>query len=111
MNVEEYEKMHDLEDTYWWFQGRLRMIQQVLDTYLPEPPRPGRVLDVGCGTGLVLKKLEAWRPVGLDFSQLALEFCRGRGSDRLVRGDVVHLPFDDNAFDLILALEIGRAHV
>jgi len=106
MNVEEYEKMYKLEDHYWWFQGRLNMIRAVLEEYLPEPPRPGRVLDVGCGTGLVLKALEGWQPVGLDFSHLALKFCRQRGHQRLARADVVRLPFADNSFDLILALDL-----
>ena len=29
MNIEQYERMYELEGTYWWFQGRLRMIQRL----------------------------------------------------------------------------------
>ena len=46
MNIEEYEKMYHLEDTYWWFQGRRAIIQDILKTFMRRPPRPGRVLDV-----------------------------------------------------------------
>ncbi|MCB2155784.1 class I SAM-dependent methyltransferase [bacterium] len=106
MNTEEYEKMYELEGSYWWFQGRLRLIQAVLDRYLPEPPRPGRVLDVGCGTGLMLQTVASWKPIGLDFSQLALKFCRDRGIENLALADVVHLPFETGSLDLILALDM-----
>ncbi len=106
MNIAEYEKMHALEDTYWWFQGRKDIIRSMLSACLPGEPRPGRVLDVGCGTGLMLRELAPWRPVGLDFSSHALEFSRGRGLENLVRGDVVRLPFADNSLDLILALDL-----
>ncbi|MEO8377276.1 MAG: hypothetical protein ABI579_06370, partial [Candidatus Sumerlaeota bacterium] len=46
MNVSEYERMYSLEDTYWWFQGRMRMIEAILDRYMRHKPRRGRVLDV-----------------------------------------------------------------
>lgn len=106
VNVEEYEKMYELEDSYWWFQGRLRIIESVLEEYLPEPPRRSRVLDVGCGTGLMLSRVADLQPVGVDFSHLALQFCRSRRIDNLVRADVVRLPFADNSLDLILALDL-----
>ncbi len=106
MNVEEYEKMYHLEDTYWWFQGRRAIIQDVLKTFMTSPPRPGRVLDVGCGTGLMLGSIASWKPVGMDFSPLALEFCRSRGIDKVVQADVVRLPFADGSMDLILALDL-----
>jgi SAM-dependent methyltransferase len=106
VNVEEYERMYSMEDSYWWFQGRLAIVQSLLDRYLPEQPRPGRVLDVGCGTGLILKTLDKWEPTGIDFSHLALEFSRRRGARNLIQGNVVELPFADNSLDLILALDL-----
>lgn len=106
MNVEEYERMYELEDNYWWFQGRMRMITTILDTYMKETPRPGRVLDVGCGTGLMLSKLKHWEPTGLDFSHLAMNFCRKRGIEHLMIGDVVKLPVADESVDLVLALDL-----
>ncbi|MGF1572620.1 MAG: class I SAM-dependent methyltransferase [Sumerlaeia bacterium] len=106
MNIAEYEKMYELEDTYWWFQGRKKMIQSILKTYMKTDPRPGRVLDVGCGTGLILQTYKHWNPIGADFSPLALQFCQSRGITRTVRADVIHLPFEDNSLDLILALDL-----
>jgi len=82
------------------------MIQSVLETNLPFEPRRGRVLDVGCGTGLVLQAFEEWEPIGLDFSKLALNFCQSRGLNKNLRADVTRLPFESNSMDLILALDL-----
>lgn len=106
MNREEYDRMYFLEGTYWWFQGRLRIIKSVLGAYLPIKPRRGRVLDVGCGTGLMLDEFKSWSPVGLDFSGAALKYCRQRGLSQILRGDVTNLPIASDSIDLILALDL-----
>lgn len=106
MRLDEYARMYALEDTYWWFQGRQAIISALLKVYLPFKPRPGRVLDVGCGTGLTMERYAELKPIGLDFSTEALRFCRSRGTTRVLRGDVCRLPFPDNYFDLVFALDI-----
>ncbi len=69
-------------------------------------PRPD-VLDLGCGTGVVLRDLSAWaEPTGLDMSDLALGFCRRRSLSRLIRGDGAALPLQDGQFDASLGLDI-----
>lgn len=65
------------------------------------------VLDLGCGTGVVLRELGGWaKPVGLDMSELALGFCQQRDLRRLVKGDGQKLPFREGAFDAIIGLDI-----
>lgn len=98
--------MYELEDTYWWFQGRMRMIEAILGRYMKSEPRPGRVLDVGCGTGLMLSRLKRWKPVGLDLSNESMRFCHRRGIHDLLKGDVVKLPVRHGAMDLLLALDL-----
>ncbi len=82
------------------------MILVLIDQYVPQKLRKGRILDIGCGTGLMLKQLAELKPVGIDFSQLALEFTRQRNITNLVRGNVVQLPFKSNSLDLVLALDL-----
>ncbi len=98
--------MYEFEDYYWWFQGRLRMIESVLKRGMTEEPRAGRVLDVGCGTGLMLDRLKQHDPLGVDFSRLAISFCQQRGLQKLVQADVVDLPYQDESLDLVLALDL-----
>jgi ubiquinone/menaquinone biosynthesis C-methylase UbiE len=109
MDPAEYSKMYDVEDSYWWFQGRRAVVMRLLER-LPGFREGGqRVLDLGCGTGLMLEQLQRlhWT-LGLDFSPLALNYSRRRGARNLLRADAQALPFDDGAFDLITALDIAE---
>ncbi len=97
--------MFELEDRYWWFVARRRLALGLLRDAVPAE-RP-RILDLGCGTGVVLGELERWaEPVGLDFSALALGFCRKRGLRRLVAARGESLPLRSGSFDAVLALDI-----
>lgn len=69
-----------------------------------------RVLDMGCGNGrYVLGFLErgadAW---GVDFSEAAVREYRHAASrpERVTRGDIERLDFEDNRFDLVLLNEV-----
>ena len=76
-----------------------------------ERARPHRVLEVGCGEGIVLEFL-ARRVPGARLGGLELDLAAlARAQDRcpgmpLVRGDVCALPFESRAFDLVLCLEV-----
>ncbi|MCC7230802.1 MAG: class I SAM-dependent methyltransferase [Fimbriimonadaceae bacterium] len=104
MNPDEYRKMFDLEDHYWWFVGRRNLAVSLLKKY---GLGLKSVLDLGCGTGVVMRDLDAWTgPTGLDMSELALGFCRDRGLSRLIQGDGQHLPIKGESFDAIVGLDI-----
>jgi SAM-dependent methyltransferase len=104
MEVAEYGRMHVLEARHWWFRAKRRMVYALLGTWLP---RGGRVLDLGCGTGMTLQELPlAYRGMGLDPAPEALAFCRGRGLARLARGSATDLPLADASVDGVLALDI-----
>jgi len=105
VNPDEYTKMFEFEDHYWWFVGRRRLALKLLRSHT-SVAKP-EVLDVGCGTGVVLRDLSAWAtPTGLDMSHLALGFCRQRSLHRLVQGDGSKLPLRDGQFDAIIGLDI-----
>jgi ubiquinone/menaquinone biosynthesis C-methylase UbiE len=76
------------------------------------PYVPGaRVLEAGCGTGLILKEVAplAKRAVGLDLSPGMLQQARSRGL-QVVHGSVTDLPFPDGEFDLAYSFKV-LAHV
>jgi len=71
-------------------------------------PSPGRVLDVGTGTGAALPPaIKAVGPaglvVGLDPSLGMLRVAQSKGGSPLVVGEVPGLPFADRSFDGVLA--------
>ena len=79
-------------------------------------PRGGTALDIGCGSGVYLKELlsRGYEATGLDVSAEMLAVCKqrlGAGAEKgqrvhLVQGDVEHLPFPDNHFDLVLCIGV-----
>ena len=69
------------------------------------------VLEVGCGTGLILERLAglAERAVGVDLSPGMLEHARARGLD-VHEASATALPFEDECFDAAVSFKV-LAHV
>ncbi len=85
---------------YYFHRHFLREQELVLE-FLGEAE--GLVLDVACGSGLMVLALTApqRRLVGLDFNQTACRDARENGLD-ILRGDAFRLPFADNSVDRVL---------
>ena len=73
--------------------------------------QPDMVLDIGCGTGQLTRRLTERFPdaeiVGVDYSAGMLGEARNRvvGSANLVRADAVHLPFRSASADVAVCTE------
>lgn len=105
MHEQEYDRMYALEDHYWWFVGRRRVAIRLLKTAVTKADPT--VLDLGCGTGVIATELAKWsHPIGLDMSDQALAYSRGRGITNLVQAIGEALPLRDGSVDAILALDI-----
>lgn len=73
-------------------------------------PVPARIVDVGCGTGILAARLAGAFPdarvTGADLSPGMLERARRRSdSVTWVEADAQHLPFEDASFDTICCTE------
>lgn len=106
MEPEEYRSIYRLEQSHWWYQGMREIAESVLSRYLPQG-RPLDVLDAGCGTGGMMQSLARFgRVYGLDYSPLALDYCRKRAITTAVRASVTHIPFASQRFDLATSFEV-----
>ena len=127
-----YQIIFEVEDEHWWFVGRRQIVFTQIEDALSQTPvasrsaseapsRPGvsavalpsgtraarQILDIGCGTGATLDHLKRYGEVqGVDLSEMALNFCHRRGHQRVILGSALELPFADESFDLITALDI-----
>ena len=105
MQSHHYPILYQVEDTHWWYVGRRRIIQSLVEKTL-NTPNP-KILDVGCGTGANLKMLAAFgKAEGVDISPQAVDFCHERGLDSVKLGAIEQLPYENDSFELVTALDV-----
>jgi SAM-dependent methyltransferase len=108
MQSHHYPILYQVEETHWWYLGRRRIIQSLVEKICTTLNNPSpRILDVGCGTGANLKMLAAYgRAEGVDISPQAIDFCRERGLDSVKLGAAEELPYENASFELVTALDV-----
>lgn len=105
MERQVYGQLYAMEDEHWWFRGRRAVIWALLGrARLPGSPR---ILDAGCGTGRNLREYGTLgEAVGVDPAPDAVAFCRERGLEGVRQAGLERLPFEDGAFDLLMAFDV-----
>ena len=96
--------LFEAEDRHFWFRSRNAIISALTEQIVAPLGQGYRVLEVGCGTGNVLRRLSTvctgGLVIGMDLFIEGLAFARTRTSAPLVQGDVYHSPFSTE-FDMI----------
>jgi len=89
------------------YDGRWIPIAEDIVSYFKLQPGQ-RVLDVGCAKGFLVKDLIKVCPglevFGLDISEYALMNCEPEIVGRLHLGNAKNLPFPDDSFDVVIAI-------
>ncbi|MEK7590059.1 MAG: class I SAM-dependent methyltransferase [Patescibacteria group bacterium] len=102
-----YKIIHDTELINWWYKVRRKIIHDLIKKYGYIENKNIKILDAGCGVGTLLKELEKYGNVsGLDFSEIAVNFCKEKNIKNVSIGNITKLPFPDNTFDIVLALDV-----
>jgi SAM-dependent methyltransferase len=73
------------------------------------PPAPASVLDCGCGTGLLTRRLDAGmrRVVAVDhFAPVLRKAARSAPRAECIEASLTQLPFDDGCFDSAACLDV-----
>lgn len=105
MNSEEYSLMYKIEDIYWWFVARRKMLSKIITIYLKS--KNNKILDIGCGTGSNLLELSKFGDaIGIDRSDEAIDFCHKRGLQNVSKEDAETFSFEKESFDLITVLDV-----
>jgi SAM-dependent methyltransferase len=102
-----YQSLRDSQDGHWWFVGRRRIAERLIERFVSLPEK-ARVLEAGCGYGGNLAMLGKLGDIhAFEFDAAAREYA-----STLSRRPVAHgkLPddigFDSDRFDLIALLDV-----
>lgn len=108
MDEETYSIAAEAEDTHWWFKGRRKVLSAVIDAFLPASSISKTILEVGCGNGgnyALLSKYGKLFAVEPDDASRARAIQRGLA--QVEKGSLPeNLPFNEETFDLIAALDV-----
>ncbi len=102
----EYARLAKTYDRRWasYLEGSITQTLNLLHS-----SSPNQILDLGCGTGLLLESLLARFPeaklVGIDYSLAMLDVAKQRLPEtiELHLGSAEDLPFADHSFDLVIS--------
>jgi ubiquinone/menaquinone biosynthesis C-methylase UbiE len=80
--------------------GRLIKMAEIRDT--------DRVLEVGCGAGHVLERIDNGKLYGIDISDIQIKRAKQRLGEKaeLMKSPGEEIPFEDNFFDRVLCSEV-----
>lgn len=102
-----YETLYRIESGHWWYKTRRKIIFYIIKKFRSNYGKDIKILDMGCGTGLLLKELEKFGIChGIDISQKAVDFCKHRGIENVQISDAANIPYPNNTFDIALALDV-----
>jgi ubiquinone/menaquinone biosynthesis C-methylase UbiE len=111
-DVQAFDDRAESYETDWRGKMHLDIVTRSLDLALAADATPSRVLDVGSGTGMLLRLLANRLPVrgqellGIDAAAGMVDVARAAADDpRLgfLLGVAEHLPFVDGYFDLVVS--------
>jgi SAM-dependent methyltransferase len=103
-----FDELSQLEAGHFWFVARNELIVGLVNKYFPEARR---FMEVGCGTGFVLRAIaqsRKWdRVVGSELHPAGLEYAKARlpSEAELIQMDARHIPAEA-LFDLTGAFDV-----
>ncbi len=109
MQSAEYLKLAEVEDRMWYFQA---LHGRIADQLAARVGSTGEILDAGCGTGGLIRrlgrKLPGWRWTGIDMDPLAVRLACERVGEpvRLAEGSVTSLPYPNGSFDAVVSADV-----
>lgn len=105
MELSEYENIYHQEDKHFFYKANHEIIIRLLELYATKKGKL-KILDAGCGTGLLAKKLEKFgEVVGVDYHPEAVKLSKSRGV-KAKKADVTKLPFKKRGFDVVVAIDV-----
>ena len=106
---QQYNKLQDFGDSAFLY-GR-RQIDLHFKNVIGKLSKDSKILDLGCGTGEQIEELlgNGFEVVGLEPSSNMRKYAASKlPSGTVVDGSILNIPFHDNYFDFVYAIEVLR---
>jgi ubiquinone/menaquinone biosynthesis C-methylase UbiE len=109
MEPDEYDRMDRVEDRMWWYRALHARVIEALEREPGDPSLP--LLDAGCGTGGLLRRLAQVFPgralTGVDVAEEAVRRARRKvPGAALAVGSIAALPFGDVRFGAVVSCDV-----
>lgn len=106
MEVAEYKNIYENEEKHFFYRANHALFLSFVSDLRTKNRPPLKILDAGCGTGLLAKKLEKFGQVtGIDISSRAIYFSKKRGVN-VKKASVNKLPFESKTFDVVVSMDV-----
>ena len=109
MDKEEYVKMFEFENRYWWYRGLHELVEYNVRRIKGTGKEKEKlhILDAGCGTGRLLELLDKYGTVeGLDYSPEAISLCNRRGLRSVSVADLNDWTPPPDTYDIIVSNDV-----
>jgi 2-polyprenyl-3-methyl-5-hydroxy-6-metoxy-1,4-benzoquinol methylase len=101
-----YDNFYRLEDKHWWFQGRKEIVMKLIEKYY-KTKKDSMVLDIGCGTGMMVKNLLKYGNVlAMDKDARAIEYAKSKAPEANFLLGYFPENYPEGKFDLITAFDV-----
>lgn len=103
-----YKTYFEVEKKHWLMVVRRMVVEDSLKAYSEKKPDKMKVLDFGCGSGILVDELsrKGYQSYGLDISEEAIKFGNLQGIKNLGIIDSHKIDFPDNTFDAVVTLDV-----
>lgn len=107
MQTNMYRIFFEIQKKHWWFVTKKKIVLDTIDRFFKKDDQT-KILDIGCGSGLMLNALSKIGPTyGMDMSDEAIEFSKEIYNGDIAQGSLPdQVPYENNFFSLITALDI-----
>ncbi|MEI8361404.1 MAG: class I SAM-dependent methyltransferase [bacterium] len=105
MEKTEYQKMDAIENDHAWFLAKYDFLLTILKKV--KISREQKIIDIGCGTGAVMKKLSdsGYQVEGIDNSLDALSYCQQKGLT-VSNGTAEKIDVPNDYCDVVISLDV-----
>lgn len=105
MHLSEYKNIFENESSHFFYVANHSLVLSIINKYF-KSRKELRILDAGCGTGLLAQKMQTFgKVIGVDISREALKFTKQRHVTA-IQASVTDLPFPANSFDLVVSIDV-----